>query len=34
MMAYRQQMNGAGIADRLVLIAHDVSPPLSSPSPC
>ncbi len=25
MMAYRQQMNGAGIADRLTLIAHDVS---------
>lgn len=24
LMAYRQQMNGAGIADRLVLIAHDV----------
>jgi ribosomal protein S18 acetylase RimI-like enzyme len=23
MMAYRQQMNGAGIADRLALIAHD-----------
>lgn len=27
MMAYMQQMNGAGIADRLVLIAHDVSLP-------
>lgn len=25
MMAYMQQMNGAGIADRLALIAHDVS---------
>ena len=25
MMAYIQQMNGAGIADRLALIAHDVS---------
>jgi len=24
-MAYMQQMNGAGIADRLALIAHDVS---------
>jgi len=24
MMAYMQQMNGAGIADRLALIAHDV----------
>lgn len=24
MTAYRQQMNGAGIADRLTLIAHDV----------
>jgi len=23
MMAYMQQMNGAGIADRLALIAHD-----------
>lgn len=27
MMAYRQQMNGAGIADRLVLIAHDYMVP-------
>lgn len=25
MMAYMQQMNGAGIADRLALIAHGVS---------
>lgn len=25
MMAYMQQMNGAGIADRLALIAHEVS---------
>jgi ribosomal protein S18 acetylase RimI-like enzyme len=25
MMAYMQQMNGAGIADRLALIAYDVS---------
>lgn len=25
MMAYMQQMNGAGIADRLALVAHDVS---------
>lgn len=25
MLAYMQHMNGAGIADRLVLIAHDVS---------
>lgn len=25
MMAYIQNMNGAGIADRLALIAHDVS---------
>jgi GNAT superfamily N-acetyltransferase len=25
MQAYIQQMNGAGIADRLALIAHDVS---------
>ena len=25
MRAYMQQMNGAGIADRLALIAHDVS---------
>jgi GNAT superfamily N-acetyltransferase len=25
MLAYVQQMNGAGIADRLALIAHDVS---------
>jgi ribosomal protein S18 acetylase RimI-like enzyme len=25
MIAYMQQMNGAGIADRLALIAHDVS---------
>lgn len=25
MMAYMQNMNGAGIADRLTLIAHDVS---------
>jgi hypothetical protein len=25
MMAYMQQMNGAGIADRLALIARDVS---------
>jgi ribosomal protein S18 acetylase RimI-like enzyme len=25
MMAYMQQMNGAGIADRLALISHDVS---------
>ena len=25
MMAYIQQMNGAGISDRLALIAHDVS---------
>ena len=24
MMAYMQQMNGAGIADRLALIAHEV----------
>lgn len=24
MMAYMQQMNGAGIADKLALIAHDV----------
>ena len=31
MMAYRQQMNGAGIADRLVLLAHDVSWTLSLP---
>ena len=28
MMAYMQQMNGAGIADRLALIVHDVSIPL------
>lgn len=27
MVAYMQQMNGAGIADRLALIAHDVSRP-------
>lgn len=27
LMAYRQQMNGAGIADRLVLIAHDYMVP-------
>lgn len=26
MTAYVQQMNGAGIADRIALIAHDVSP--------
>lgn len=25
MLAYMQQMNGAGIADRLALLAHDVS---------
>lgn len=25
LLAYMQQMNGAGIADRLALIAHDVS---------
>jgi len=25
MQAYMQQMNGAGIADRLALLAHDVS---------
>lgn len=30
MMAYMQQMNGAGIADRLALIAHDVRPSYSS----
>lgn len=26
MMSYMQHMNGAGIADKLALIAHDVSP--------
>ena len=31
MMAYMQQMNGAGIADRLALIAHDVSVFTSAP---
>lgn len=28
MMCYMQTMNGAGIADRLALLAHDVSTPL------
>jgi ribosomal protein S18 acetylase RimI-like enzyme len=27
LMAYMQQMNGAGIADRLALIAHEVNFP-------
>jgi len=30
-MAYMQQMNGAGIADRLALIAHDARTRLPSP---